>query len=166
MEKTSTLFLNSDPRNASNRSFVSLRLKTTCLFASNFCQLCKVRKIWSKLGKFAKVDFTWSSLPLCQAVIREARPVYSRSQEPGPAHPPSIHSGLPPIALQLLTREYTTAAVIPAKQEALSSPSQRPDCILDKVLVNAEATVIHVTPQPRHQRQRILDSLAYTALLI
>jgi len=25
---------------------------------------------------------------------------------------------------------------------------------------------VSVTPQPRHQRQRILDSLAYTALLI
>ena len=56
-------------------------------------------------------------------------------------------------------RGTDSGIVIPAKQEALSPQIQRPDGILKKVLVNAEATVIHVTPQPRHQRQRILYAL-------
>lgn len=40
--------------------------------------------------------------------------------------------------------------MIPAEQEVLFSQSQRSDGILYKVVINAEATVIQVTPQPGH----------------
>ena len=49
--------------------------------------------------------------------------------------------------------------VVPAEQEVLPAQGQRPDGILHKVVVDAEAAVVHIAAQPWQQRKRITDGL-------
>ena len=50
--------------------------------------------------------------------------------------------------------------VVPAEQVVLPSQGQRPDSILHKVVVNAEAPVIHIAAQAWQKRERITDGFS------
>ena len=55
--------------------------------------------------------------------------------------------------------------VVPAEQEVLPAQGQRPDGILHEVVVNAEASVVHIAAQSGEQRQCIADGLPDAAVL-
>jgi len=66
-------------------NFVSIRLRTTCIFDSKLKATCSS---WPKLGQ---VDSTWVVLPTCLAGVHGGLHGYSRSRVSGVGHPPSIH---------------------------------------------------------------------------
>ncbi len=55
--------------------------------------------------------------------------------------------------------------VVSAEEMVLAAQGQRPDGILDEVVVYAEPAVGHVAAQTGHQGQRVFDGLAYAAVL-
>ena len=65
--------------------FVSIRLRTTCIFDSKLEATCSS---WPKLGQ---VDPSWSVLPTCLAGVHGELHGCSRSRVSGAGHPPSIH---------------------------------------------------------------------------
>ena len=67
------------------RIFVSIRLRTTCIFDSKLEATCSS---WPKLGQ---VDPSWSVLPTCLAGVHGELHGCSRSRVSGAGHPPSIH---------------------------------------------------------------------------
>ena len=65
--------------------FVSIRLRTTCIFDSKLEATCSS---WPKLGQ---VDPSWSVLPTCLAGVPGGLRDCSRSQVSGAGYPPFIH---------------------------------------------------------------------------
>ena len=65
--------------------FVSIRLRTTCIFDSKLKATCSS---WPKLGQ---VDSTWFVLPTCLAGVPGELHGCSRSRVSGAGYPPSIH---------------------------------------------------------------------------
>ena len=55
--------------------------------------------------------------------------------------------------------------MVPAEQEVLPAQGKRPDGILHEVVVDAEASVVHIVAQSGKQRQRIADGLPDAAVL-
>ena len=55
--------------------------------------------------------------------------------------------------------------VVSTEQEVLPAQGQRPDGVLHKVVVDAEAAVVHVAAQPWQQGQSIADGLPDAAVL-
>ena len=59
----------------------------------------------------------------------------------------------------------TAASSTPAEQEVLPAQGQRPDGILHKVVVDAEASVVHITAQSREKWQRVAYRFSHPAVL-